>query len=68
MPEDKVIQWEYLIEYDENAGGFSSKIKINGIKYDKEIEYLSEKGKRGWELVQAPTHGFSAYYFKRSKP
>lgn len=60
-------KWEYLIEYNDNAGGFSSKLKINGTIYpfDKEVDYLNEKGKQGWELVQAPTHGFAAYYWKR---
>jgi hypothetical protein len=55
-----------LIEYNENAGSFSSKIKINSVKYEQELDYLREKGKQGWELVQAPTHGFSCYYFKRT--
>jgi hypothetical protein len=69
MSNKDLQQWEYLIEYNDNAGGFSSKIKINGVVYTyaEEVNYLNEKGKQGWELVQAPTHGNAAYYFKRPK-
>lgn len=66
-PSQQLPKWEYLLEYDDNTG-FSSKIKINGVKYDKEVDYLNERGNQGWELVQGQSYGHYAYTFKRPKP
>lgn len=56
-----IQKWEYLTEQDT---GFAS-IKIGGVKYKNWLEYLNERGRDGWELVQAPSHATSTFFFKR---
>jgi hypothetical protein len=58
---ESVQKWEYLVE--ENSSTFS--IKIAGVKWNSNLDYLNTRGKDGWQLIQGPTHGFSVYIFKR---
>lgn len=51
-------QWEYLVVSGPGILSFK--------KFD-EVAFLNEKGKDGWELIQAPTYGTRDYYFKRPK-
>jgi len=65
------IQWEYLMEADDRVFGKGIKMSESTYYPEQRFEspnhYLQERGKDGWELVQAPTHQMSTYYFKRQK-
>ena len=58
-----IQKWEYLTVYQD--GTITEKWEGEKISLQ---DFLNNKGRDGWELVQGPTYGYSMCIFKRPLP